>query len=298
MKKRSNLFKTLGIAVIAGTVTLFAACGSTQSDVTVNNAGASQTQAQSVTAQSITLETAIEIALNHAGVARENARFTKTQLDGDDKVKNYEIEFVTDEKEYEYEIAVSDGTVLKGRTELRIKTDAESKKNSADVSSSKADAAAQTTKAQKAGYISIDDAKAAALAHVGATADKAVFEDAEFDRDDSVPHYDIEFYYNNKEYDFEVDAETGKILLMTSNKFAPEAANNSTGYITAQQAKEKALAHAGVKAADAKFVKAELDRDNGVPKYEIEFKSGNYEYEYDIQAETGTVLNYEKDFDD
>lgn len=43
-----------------------------------------------------------------------------------------------------------------------------------------------------------------------------------------------------------------------------------------------ALAHAGVKTADATFTKTKLDEG----KYEIEFVSGNIEYEYDIDAQT------------
>ena len=51
-------------------------------------------------------------------------------------------------------------------------------------------------------------------------------------------------------------------------------------------------------AADAYGWECELDRDDGRTVYEIEFKSGRYEYSYEIDAVSGTVLDSEKDRDD
>ncbi len=69
---------------------------------------------------------------------------------------------------------------------------------------------------------------------------------------------------------------------------------NAAG-LTVDEAKEIALGHAGVSASAANFEKAELDYDNGIYTYEIEFYSGNTEYEYEIDANSGTVLDYEWD---
>ena len=66
--------------------------------------------------------------------------------------------------------------------------------------------------------------------------------------------------------------------------------------ITAEEAKEIALKHAGL--SKATWVKAEKDRDDGVVKYEIEFRDGRMEYEYEIHAETGKILKAEKEYDD
>lgn len=51
-----------------------------------------------------------------------------------------------------------------------------------------------------------------------------------------------------------------------------------------------------MKAADATQVKCELDKDDGV--YEVEFKSGGVEYEYEINAMTGKVVKADRDMDD
>ena len=64
------------------------------------------------------------------------------------------------------------------------------------------------------------------------------------------------------------------------------------------KAKEIALNHAGVKAADAIFVKAGLDWDDGRTEYEVEFYAGNTEYDYSIDATTGAIRSYDHDWDD
>ena len=62
---------------------------------------------------------------------------------------------------------------------------------------------------------------------------------------------------------------------------------------------EKALEHANLKKDQVDFVKkVELDYEHGRKIYEITFYKGGYEYEYDIDAETGKVLKYDKDLDD
>lgn len=67
--------------------------------------------------------------------------------------------------------------------------------------------------------------------------------------------------------------------------------------ITSEQAKSVAFNHAGVSEGNIRDLEVELDRDDGVLSYEIEFKADKIEYKYDIHAETGKVLRSEKDFD-
>lgn len=78
---------------------------------------------------------------------------------------------------------------------------------------------------------------------------------------------------------------------------APSAPAAGKDYITADRAKELALTHAGVKAADAVFLKAKLDWDDGRAEYDVEFYVGNTEYDYDIDAITGTVLSFDQDIE-
>ena len=43
------------------------------------------------------------------------------------------------------------------------------------------------------------------------------------------------------------------------------------------------------------FSRTELDYDNGIQKYEVEFYYNNREYSYEINANTGDILGYEQD---
>ncbi len=42
----------------------------------------------------------------------------------------------------------------------------------------------------------------------------------------------------------------------------------------------------------------EPEYDDGVPEYEVDFHHGEWEYEYEIHAETGEILHSDKDQDD
>lgn len=72
---------------------------------------------------------------------------------------------------------------------------------------------------------------------------------------------------------------------------------NAASYIAVEKAKEIALAHAGVQPADAVFVQARLDREDGRVCYDLEFYSGSIEYDYDIDAVTGAILDFDHDMD-
>ena len=74
--------------------------------------------------------------------------------------------------------------------------------------------------------------------------------------------------------------------------------NQTPGEITLEKAKEIALKHAGVEASNLFNFKGELDRDDGMLIYELEFESGGYEYDYEINAVTGAILKSEKEWDD
>jgi len=64
-------------------------------------------------------------------------------------------------------------------------------------------------------------------------------------------------------------------------------------YISEEDAKKIALEHAGLKEEDISYFKMKLDTDHGVTEYEVEFVSGNTEYDYDIDAVTGAIRSFD-----
>lgn len=69
-------------------------------------------------------------------------------------------------------------------------------------------------------------------------------------------------------------------------------------YIGREAAKQIAFDHAGVSAANATSVDVDMDWEHGAMVYEVEFKSGSYEFEYDIDAKTGAIYGSERDRND
>ena len=58
---------------------------------------------------------------------------------------------------------------------------------------------------------------------------------------------------------------------------------------------ETAIKEAGVKSSDVTNSYVELESDDGIAKYEVEFYAGNTEYNFEIDAQSGNVLSYEKE---
>lgn len=61
-------------------------------------------------------------------------------------------------------------------------------------------------------------------------------------------------------------------------------------YIGTAEAKNVALENAGLTASQVKFTDVELDDKNGTHYYQVEFTADGKEYEYDIDALTGAII--------
>lgn len=157
--------------------------------------------------------------------------------------------------------------------------------------------------------IAMDEAIAIALQDAGFDQAQVAGLHAELERDDGITIYDVDFYKDGKEYDYEIHAETGEILKpvkktsagASSDKTTPgtSAGNTaSTDYISKEDAISKALSHAGLKKDQVSRLRAELDREDGRTVYEVDFETAQWEYEYEINAETGAVIKAEKEHND
>ena len=74
--------------------------------------------------------------------------------------------------------------------------------------------------------------------------------------------------------------------------------NVSGGTLTREEALAKALEHVKLTEDQLDFLKkVELDFEHGRKVFEVEFYHDGFEYEFNIDAETGKVLKYKKDWD-
>ncbi len=152
----------------------------------------------------ISADDAKKVALAHAGVGAEKAFFEKTELDRDDGRYVYEIEFRVGTTEYEYEINAQNSVIIDFEKEQERNTDDKANQNKEPSS----EAGSQAVAGEK---ISLQKAKEIALVHAGLSADQVSFYKAELDRDDGRYVYEIEFIYDNFDYEYEIDAVSGKI---------------------------------------------------------------------------------------
>ena len=156
---------------------------------------------------------------------------------------------------------------------------------------------------EKTKDIGLVKAKKNALKDAGLKEKDVTFVTAKVDYDDGRKYYDVEFYYNGVEYDYEIDAESGRIIDFDKDfegrlPVVRDEKKETADEITAEEAKKIALKHAGLKEGQVTRLRAEKDRDDGIVKYDVEFQKDRMEYEYEIHAETGKILKAEKEYDD
>ncbi len=154
------------------------------------------------------------------------------------------------------------------------------------------------------GQISIEEAKSAALADAGLTASDVVFTKEKSDYEDGIAVYDVEFYAAEYEYEYEINASTGAVYSKNVEAHRRSGTDHlgHSGNITAtgasigeEEAKSIAVNHAGFALADVNLLKVKLDMEDGKTVYEVEFYKENKEYDYTIDASTGTILEYDID---
>ena len=139
-----------------------------------------------------TIDAAKAAALADAGLAESDVTFTKEKLDWDDGIAVYDIEFLTADTEYDYEIDAATGAVLDKSAELLRPNESQG----------------QTMDAG----IGVESAKEIAAAHAGLSKEEAFFTKAELELEHGRSEYEIEFYHDRIEYEYTIDAATGAIL--------------------------------------------------------------------------------------
>ncbi len=184
-------------------------------------------------------------------------------------------------------------------------------------------------------YISVEDAKEAALENAGLSPDQVRFVRFGLDTGGDNARYEIEFVSKDAGYDYGIDAVTGEILSMSCEAGSYNLADMSMGaaseetnpegtqppggtdqegtgsmegdmadgglpgegnqYIGRNRAQQIALEHANFTEEDVRFVHSRLEFDDGIWLYDVEFRKDQAEYDYEIDAVTGEILQFDQD---
>ena len=164
--------------------------------------------------------------------------------------------------------------------------------------------------------ISMEAAQTAALQAANIDAADADISSATLSEVAGVTCYKVEFTSGDYTYAYSINAENGEVLeasyrdknaapadstqpdttasgaTTTPAQTTPSTiTNTSTGAVDEAKAQEIALAHAGIKAADATITKSKLDYDDGRQIYEIEWYANGAKYDYEIAVATGEIVN-------
>lgn len=251
-------------------------------------------QQQGFNTSFLSTQEALGKALADAGLAESEVTVTEISLDTDDALRVYEVSFFTTTTEYEYDVDAITGAICAVSVEFFEQTET--------VRPGEKPASGGTTGGATGGNqnqeITRDKARSIALADAGLSASDVTFTKSKLDREDGVLVYEIEFVTSSAEYEYEIDVSSGKIVekKVESHKTAHGNQSSSSTYIGVDQAKRVALKHAGL--SDATFTKAKLENDDGNRVYEIEFRKDGVEYEYEIDAVTGNILEYDVEQDE
>lgn len=145
------------------------------------------------------------------------------------------------------------------------------------------------------GLITEDEAKAIALKDAGIDEAELSGVRVRLELDDGGYEYEVDFYVDNLEYDYDIDATTGKIVSMDRDIDDDFRITDqlSGEIISEDEAKKVALAK--VPQAAEQDVRVHLDEDDGRQIYEGSIYLDGIEYEFEIDAVSGVLLEWEED---
>ena len=273
---------------------------------------------------SISQEEATTIALEHAGVAKEDAVSLSVQQEYEDGRDIFEVKFSTQDTEYSYDVAQKDGEIINynyGKTGAALSGDdgssqtgdgqavqEEIDQTQSGIQQAQQDQSADESQAQ-AVEDAVDEETAVSIAmeHAGVT--ECSIHRVELDTEDGRQVYEVEFFAENTEYDYTIDRETGEILSYDQDiegwglgngqqngsgngngrkNGQDNSAASSSGPITLEEAVQLVLDR--VPGASASDVQIEFERDDGKDIYEGEVTCNRTEHEFQIDASTGNFI--------
>ena len=233
--------------------------------------------------QMIRMEEAQEAALKAAGIEAADADISATTLSEVAGVAYYKVEFTSGEYAYAYTINAETGAVMEMSSQEQ---NAQASGTQTEAADSTAPAKAQTSAAAPAqnatGTGTVDEAAAQkiALEHAGVKAADATITKSKLDYEDG-----------RQVYDYEIAADTGEII---SSAYEEKTVGANSNNVTVSEADAKKTALDRVSGAtDKDLYEWKLDYDDGRPEYEGKIIYGGTEYEFTIDAATGSVMEWD-----
>lgn len=211
-------------------------------------------------------------ALTYSNFSENEIIFLNIEKDYDDYV--YEIKFKNDNYIYEVDVHMKTGEII------NFERDAI---NQTNISGNEPEFA-----------VTEEEAKEIALKYVNLKSNEVTFTKINNDIENGHSVYEVEFYSIDAEYEISIDIDTKEIIKYDIDY--KEKQNTNSDYIGISKAKEIALNHANLNESDITWHKAKLDNEYNYSIYEIEFIYEYKEYDYEIDAYSGEIINYEIDY--
>lgn len=236
------------------------------------------------------------LVLADAGVGEADVVFTEEKLENQNNMAYYAMAFHSDAYRYEYKIDAVTGNVIGMNIEALFEIPGTV--TSEGINAGGPEAVPQND------YIGLAAAKETVLSDAGLEESEVTFIKEKLEPEDGIWVYELDFYTAEGEYEYEINAYTGAVIDRNVEMFRSPLSDMSPAApgvqpsVDAEQAKNIAADHAGFSVSEVTFSKVELDYDDGKAVYEIEFYNGQTEYEYEVDAATGDILEYESELMD
>ena len=143
--------------------------------------------------------------------------------------------------------------------------------------------------------ISKEKAKEIALKRIDLAAEQVDFVKVELDQENNVYKYEVEIYVKDIKYEVDIDVTSGSVLDIDVEHVDLNDIDDdffeTSEHIGKENAKKIALAKMGLSETEVSKLESEFELDKNIAKYEVSFIKDGIEYEYDINALTGEIVD-------
>lgn len=213
------------------------------------------------------------IALKNIGVSPDDVIRMNVSLDSENNELVYEVEVYLEGRKYDVDINAVDKRVVSQEVEITEST-------AFDVPNKK--------------ILTTEEAKLKVLKEFKVSPDKAGYVSVEADVDDGRYVYEVKFVYGDYKYSMTIDGYTGEVLKREAKENKLEFIDSGkpfVGKVEVEDAISSILESLGISRNDAGYIDIEIDKEDGRLVYEADFKLGNKEFSFTVDADTGKILD-------